>query len=184
MNNLVDAFGGLEPIDGDKFTPMSESEVETIEMELGHRLPDSFRWFLMTYGACSPREIVVYDPVTRLPSEISSSGKGNIAIFYGAASDIDDAYSVQRRIQFFSGRIPANLMPIADNGGGSQILIGIFGNEAGRVYLWDLNNEPLDEEDYMEDHGKARPPQAMYENVHLIAHSFEDFLRRLEVIAG
>src|SRR5579864_8985883 len=116
MNKSIDAFGGLEPIDGDRFTPMSESEVEAIETGLGYRLPDSYRYFLVTYGACSPREIVMYDPVKRLPSEISTSGKGNIAIFYGTKSDVDDAYSLQRRVHFFSGRIPANLIPIADNG--------------------------------------------------------------------
>jgi hypothetical protein len=179
INKSIDAFGGLEPIDGDRFTPMSEDELEAIEAELGSRLPDSYRYFLVTYGACSPREIVMYDPVIGLPSEVSTSGRGNIANFYGTRSDVDDAYSLQRRMLFFSGRIPANLIPIADNGGGSQILLGTSGNEAGKVYLWDLHNEPLDEEDY----GVPRPPEAMFENVHLIAKSFEGLLRRLEVKA-
>lgn len=184
LHNTVEEFGGLEPIDGENFTPMSESEVEAVEVGLGLRLPDPYRKFLLTFGACSPKEIVVYDPVLRLPSEISTSGKGNLAIFYGDESDVDDAYSIQRRIQVFSGRVPANLIPIADNGGGSQILLGISGEEAGKVYFWDLNNEPFDEEDYMEDYGMARPPEAMFENVYLIAQSFGDFLERLEVIDG
>ncbi|HEX7447597.1 MAG TPA: SMI1/KNR4 family protein [Pirellulales bacterium] len=96
-------------------------------------------------------------------------------------SNFDDAYSLERRMRFFSGRIPADLIPIADNGGGSQILLGIRGKDEGKVYYWDLRNEPLDEEDYLEDHGEPRPPDAMFQNVHLVAESFEDLLRRIEV---
>jgi hypothetical protein len=159
---------------------MSEDDLEAIETELGVRLPDSYRYFLTTYGASGAREIVTYNPVERLPPEISESGKGYVSIFYGGTCPVGDAYSLQRRMQYFSGRIPANMIPIADDGGVSQILLGFSGKEAGKVYFWDLNNEPLDEEDYLEDYGKPRPPEAMFENVHLIADSFEDFLRRLE----
>ena len=42
-------------------------------------------------------------------------------------------------------------------------------------------NQLLDEEEYLEDYGVPRPPEAMFQNVHLIAESFEDFLNRLEV---
>jgi hypothetical protein len=180
VTQLLEAFGGIMPIDGDTFTPMSEGELEAIEKRLGVRLPESYRHFLTTYGATMPRKLVVYNPVERLPPEISETGQGCVAVFYGTSSDVDDAYSLQRRMQYFSGRIPTNMLPIADDGGGDQILLGISGKEAGKIYFWDLRNEPLDEEDYLEDYGKPRPPEAMFENVHLIADSFEDFLRRLE----
>jgi hypothetical protein len=143
IDHLLSRFGGIMPIDGDRFTPMSEGELDAIEKGLGVRLPEPYRCFLTTYGASMPRKLVVYNPVKRLPPEISTSGKGNVATFYGTISDVDDAYSLQRRMQFFSGRIPANLIPIADDGGGNQILLGISGQEAGKVYDWDLQNEPL-----------------------------------------
>jgi SMI1 / KNR4 family (SUKH-1) len=79
--------------------------------------------------------------------------------------------------------MPETIIPIGDDGIAGQICLGIKGAEAGKVYYWDQQNEPLDEEDYLEDYGEPRPPEAMFQNVHLIAESFEDFLRRLEVKA-
>jgi hypothetical protein len=52
----------------------------------------------------------------------------------------------------------------------------------GKVFYWDGENDPLSEEDYLKEYGKPRPPESIFQNVHLVAESFGDFLRRLEVV--
>ena len=65
--------------------------------------------------------------------------------------------------------------------GAGQICLGIRGNGAGSIYYWDQQNEPPDEDDYLQDYGEPRPPDVIFRNVHRIAESFEDFLDRLEL---
>jgi len=180
INRLLSAFGGLKPIDGDKFVPMPQDELVAVELGLGSRLPESYRWFLMNYGATTPCEIVYYEPLIRFPAEVSPCGRGYVAIFYGTKSDVDEAYSLTRRIRFFGGRIPSNMIPIGDDGGGGQILLGVSGKEAAKVYFWDIQGEPLDEAGFFDEYGKPRPPEAMLQNVHFIADSFEGFLSRIK----
>lgn len=187
MNDQSEIFasiGGIKPIDGDDFAPVSQEEIESIEAKLENQLPSDYRHFLTTYGSSILNELVEFSPIMRLPPSISTTGNGHVAIFYGTRSNIDDAYSLARRIEFFRGRLPLNLIPIADTGGGNQILLGIKGRELGEVFYWDQSNEQLDEEDYLEDFGVPRPDEAMFQNVHLIASSFSDFLSRLAISKG
>jgi hypothetical protein len=58
--------------------------------------------------------------------------------------------------------------------------LGIRGPEAGKVYYWDHERE-WDEQDYLEQ-GLPVPPDLKFQNVHLIAGSFEDFIARLYVV--
>lgn len=181
-------LGGIKGIGEDKLTPISEGEIAAFEKELGVRLPEAYRQFLATYGAstfngASPNNpYILFSPLKPLPPQFKS-GKGMFDAFYGAERDAEDGYSLRVRTQFFAGRMPESIIPIGDDGGAGQICLGIKGAEAGKVYYWDQQNEPLDEEDYLEDYGEPRPPEALFQNVHQIAESFEDFLRRLELKA-
>jgi hypothetical protein len=167
---------------------MTETEIAAFEKEIGVHLPEIYRQFLASYGAStfngsSPDNLyILFRPLKPLPDHFKS-GKGLFEAFYGAERDANDGYSLRVRTRFFSGRMPESIIPIGDDGGAGQICLGIKGSEAGKVYYWDQQYEPLDEDDYLEDYGKPRPPEAMFQNVHLIAESFEDFLRRLEVKA-
>jgi len=180
LNQLIASFGGVEPLGGAVFAPMSDEQVRAIEERIGRHIPDLYRNFLTTYGASCPKELVVCHPLNPLPREITRINRVPVAIFYGLGHT-GDGYDLQTRLNFYAGRVPANMIPIADNGGGSQYLLALTDSEAGSVFYWDFRNEPPCEEDYMEERGKPRPPEVMLENVHLVADSFEDFLRRLEV---
>jgi hypothetical protein len=181
MQALFARLGGIRPVVGDKFISMTDAEVEAVEAHLGVGFPEAYRDFLTTYGASAFREYLDYRPFKDFPPELSSSGRGHFSLFYGSEDPAHEGYGLWRRMRFFSGRIPDSLIPIADNGMGDQICLGIRGNEAGKIYLWDLQNEPLDEGAYLTDYGEPRPPEAMFQNIHLIAESFGDFLNRLEV---
>jgi hypothetical protein len=187
MQPLFTRLGGIKPVGTGDFTPIPEAEIVTVEDGLGVRLPEPYRTFLATYGAsmfkgASPdNPYVEFRPLKPLPPQFEG-GNGLFASFYGAGRHSHDMNGLRVRMQFFSGRMPESIIPIGDSWG-SQICLGVKGAEAGKVYFWDEQNEPLDEETYLEDYGEPRPPEATYQNVHLIAESFEDFLRRLEVKA-
>ena len=187
VETLFAPLGGIRPIGGgDKFKPMTEAEISAFEKQIGAVLPEAYRKFLASYGAstfngASPNNpYIVFRSLKPLPSHIAKNGKGLFDAFYGGEKDERDPHSLRVRFRFFSGRMPENIIPIGDDGGAGQIGLGIKGAETGKVYYWDQQNEPLDEEDYLEDYGKPRPPEAMFQNVYQIAESFEDFLRRLE----
>jgi hypothetical protein len=71
------------------------------------------------------------------------------------------------------------MIPIAGDGGAGQICLGIKGDDLGKVFYWDMANEPLDEETYLEDYGEPMPAEAKRQNVHLVADSFDEFLDQL-----
>jgi hypothetical protein len=189
MQELFARLGGIGPVGGGEFMPMTDDEIAAIEEQLGVRLPEAYRKFLATYGASAFRgaspdnPYIVFRSLTPLPSHITKTEKALFDAFYGRERHEHDTYSLRERTRVFSGRMPESIIPIGDDGGAGLICLGVKGAEAGKVYYWDQQNEPLDEEDYLEDYGEPRPPEAMFQNVHLIAESFEDFLQRLEVKA-
>jgi hypothetical protein len=170
--------GGIKPIVGSAFLPLSAAEVEMIESALGHALPDDYRTFLMSYGASAFRRRVRFTPVRRLPSSISYSGSDYIDALYGKEPPGRDAYSLVQRIQFYGGRMPDTLIPIGDNGCGNQICLAIAGDFAGQVFYWDRNSE-IDDEEYFEQYGYPPSPEVRFANLYPIAGSFADFLQGL-----
>jgi hypothetical protein len=163
-------LGGIVPI-GKTFVPVTEEEMKSIEADLGVSLPSDYRDLLTTYGAASFGKLVEYR---------TGFGKAPLSHFYGSK---DGKQSLSKRINTYKGRMPDTLIPIADDGGGDQICLGIKGEEQGKIYYWDHENE-WDEEDYQEEHGSEMPLEAKFQNVQPIAGSFIDFINMLEARDG
>jgi hypothetical protein len=164
--------------------PMTEKELRAIEKNLGEGLPEDFREFSQTYGAASFGELVEFQLMEAHPvhavqgalTPIPQYEKAPFSHFYGSTKGNQ---SLARKIEIYKERMPDKIIPIADDGGGNQICLGIKGKERGKVYYWDHHNDP-NEEEYLEDYGKPMPPEVKFQNVYLIAESFEGFIRRLE----
>ena len=173
---------GIEPVIGNQLFLMGEGEIAELERPLGVRLPETYRTFLSTHGASGFWNIICFHPVQPLPAGVSSNGDGPFDFFYGPTTDAGaayDCYSLADVITCFADRMPESLIPIGGDMMDSQICLGIRGAETGKVYLWDIENE-WGEEDYTNE-GLPVPPDLKFQNVHLIADSFEDFLLRLYV---
>jgi hypothetical protein len=168
IENRFRLLGGVTPI-GKAFVPVVDEELNFIETALGAALPGDYREFVQEYGVSAFGELVQFQPI--------EGEAGPLSHFYGSKSA--GSNSLTRNIEKYMGRMPETIIPIADDGGGNQICLGIKGKERGKVYYWDHHNES-DEEDYLEEHGKSMPPEVKFQNVHLIAKSFEDFVQRLE----
>lgn len=164
-------------------SPMSADEVLSIESLIGERLPEDFREFLQTYGAASFGELVDFrlkepTPIYKYPGLLAPTPSYERAPFSHFYGSMTDKRSLAKRINDYKGRIPESLMPIGDDGAGNQICIGIKGPERDRIYYWDHENDPNDQE-YFEDHGEPMPPEVKFQNVYLVADSFEGFIYRL-----
>ena len=184
IENKFRLLGGIVPIDT-TFVPMTEEELDSIETALGVALPGDYRELLLTYGTASFGELVQFrlmkdEPVHPVKSllgvPILRYEKGPLSHFYGSRTGNQ---SLAKSIEAYKGRMPDTMIPIADDGAGNQICLGIKGKERGKVYYWDHHNEWY-EQDYLDDYREPMPPEVKFQNVYLIAESFEDFIRRLE----
>jgi hypothetical protein len=155
-------LGGLVPHE-----PMTREEVSAIENDLGELLPEDYRDLLQQYGAADFGELVEFRTATGENAPFSH--------FYGSSGG---SQSLARRIKTYKDRMPDTIIPIGDDGGGNQICLGIKGTERGSVFYWDHDNE-WDEDDYLEEYGEPMPPERKFQNVQLIADSFEGFIRCL-----
>ena len=174
-------LGGIRSLARTAPLPFGETEITDIEHQWQFQLPTEYRRFLSQNGAVAFNEYVDFTPIRRLPISVSSTGIGHFGMFFGKGSSDDDVYSLLWNIHRYSGRMPPTLIPIGGVGNGSLICLCVVGPEKGKIYYWDHTNEPLDEETYLEDFGEAMSPEAKFQNVHLIADSFEDFLERLSI---
>jgi hypothetical protein len=186
IDSISQRLGGMRPAGGGEFRPMSERELASIEDAIGAVLPAAYKSLLVKYGAFTFRgasddnPFIFFRAKTQLPAYVVDRGRSIFRLFYGATSNPGPG-GLSSKIAFFKDRIPDTLIPIGGDGGAGQICLGIKGNETGKVYYWDQQNEPLDEEDYLADYGEPRPAAAMFQNIYLVANSFADFLQRLEL---
>ncbi len=186
--NAIDSFaqvkiefvriGGVRPVVGDAFIPLIPDEVDSLEARLSSRLPESYREFLLAYGAVGFNEYIDYRPVVDFPSSMTSTGTGHLSLLYGSESSEHEGYGLLTRMDYFAGRIPSWMLPIGDNGMVDQICLAISGKQAGKVFFWDQEDEPQDDDEYFEDYGTPMPSELKLRNVYLIAESFTDFMRR------
>lgn len=136
---------------------LSDGDVKSLEKELGFLLPSKYREFLLSYNGGRP--IPADFPITGFPNNPS----GGIQIFLG----IDRKYNssnIAWSYKILSKRIPTFFLPIAGTDVGNLVCLAIGGENEGKVYLWDHENEHT-------------PPT--YRNVYLIADSFQAFLNSI-----
>jgi hypothetical protein len=184
LEKKLSLLGGVIPRD-----PIAEEELIVIETSLGSRFPEDYREFVECYGGASFGELVEFkllkdEPVHWVESllgvAIPRYETAPLSHFYGSRAGNQ---SLAKKIKIYKGRMPDTLIPVADDGGGHQICLGISGNERGKIYYWDHYNE-WDEQDYLEDYGRPVPVETKFQNVYLVAESFEKLILCLEKADG
>lgn len=161
MSNFRDQFadkfetlGGLKPLFG-KFNPLNTEELAQIEKDLGVRLPEQYRGFLLEIGGVRFGAM----PLVKMMQSSPRGGPDSRETFnYFFGAETEKHLALQERIGFFSGRISDKVIPIGADLMGNLTCLAIKGKRRGRVYFWD------------HDCGK----------LYLAATSFDDFLNRLE----
>jgi hypothetical protein len=137
--------------------PITFDEVEEFETLISQRLPDEYKNFLLHHNGGRPE-----------PSGFKFSLNGYewdiamiawfLALYKGEYENITNYFYT------YQDRIPKDMLAIAHDPGGSLILLGLEGDNKGKVFFWLQELEGDDGE----------PPT--YDNVAFVANSFNEFL--------
>jgi SMI1 / KNR4 family (SUKH-1) len=144
--------------------PTSVQDIEKFETIINTKLPEDYKSFLLKYNGGRPIKEDCFKYVETINGKTRVTGSGIewfMALYGGKFNNILKEYNLLK------GRIPYEMIPIANGFCGNAICLCIRGANYGKVYYWDHENEnPEDDNPW-------------YENVYLIANSFTDFINSL-----
>jgi len=147
----------------------SMPEIQIVESVIGNRLPDDYVAFMEEYNNFMP------DPPRPICFKVDWKGK-KVAPFDEASigsweeinknkdNSIIEAIKILWAPSFEI--IPHDVIPIGGDGGGGLILLGISGENYGKVFYW-FDGCPYE------------PGEPSYENIGFVANNFTEFLESL-----
>jgi hypothetical protein len=166
MASIADRLAalGIKPLNGERFSPLSEDEVARIETSLGVSLTESYKQFLLQFGRSMFTSEVNCTP---------SAGPLYFGWFYGFSE-------LLTAIDGLRETLPETIIPIGDDSGDVVFCLGVRGEDVGKVYIhnngWGWH---ADAERYLE-RGEPVPPDIRYQTVEQIASSFEEFILNMK----
>ena len=110
--------------------PTSQAAIENFERHHELKLPALYRQFLLTTNGGRPKNPVF--PIRGMPLNPA----GSIQLFFGVENRTWTVYDLSKTLDFYAGRIPHDIVPIAGNGGGDYICLDLR-NGGERVAFWD-----------------------------------------------
>lgn len=132
---------------------LDELQIQAIEDTLGVTLPKDYRQFLLGCNIGVPEKNQV----------ITAGVTTSVHVFFGVSDNrLHDL--VKKNQETYFGRLPAGVLAIAACAGGNLICLQL---ETGAVFFWDHEEE-------------ASPDEPTYENMEMIAPSFDRFLNAIE----
>lgn len=137
-----------------------ESAIVALEQRLATHLPVSYRQFLFDINGGRP------EPNAFKIQDNPNDTHGLLERFF-SLDDADADYDISDNIDVFQNRIPGNLLPIAFDPGGNLLCIAVSGENVGKIYFWDHNDEC--------EIG-AVPD---YHNIYFVANDFSELLDNL-----
>ena len=132
------------------FKLIADEEIHQLEQKLKFALPEDYRSFLLKYNGGSPSPNVFFISKEQQESCIS--------LFFGVASK--SAYDIWINALDFYEYYDRDLLPIGEDPGGSQIIMGLGAQRFGKIYFNDH-----------EQQGDS--------SLYPIANSFTDLLNKL-----
>lgn len=147
----------------DSKPPLSPADIQQAELALNVQLPASYRAFLLRFngGRTEPSGLRIgwrEDQVCGEDWRTSS-----LSWLYSIGSE-RTSNLVRSNTATFEGRLPAGTLTIGTDSGGNQILLGVAAPVQGQVLFW------------VKDHEVEDGETPGFENVGVIAASFEDFI--------
>lgn len=150
----------------DKNPPAPQRELEEFEVGLGTTLPDDYRRFLVSCnGGFAGGRFWFQGPTPE--GKPADAGVHHVGGFRG-----EGHFSLTWHQKCYEGRIPKPLLWIMGDPFGNAICLGVTSKHRGKVYFWDHENEP-DEDEW---NGEVETAG----NVRLLANSFTDFVAGLQ----
>jgi cell wall assembly regulator SMI1 len=133
----------------DRQPPATPEQIERLQQRIGRPLPTSYRAYLAEQDG----------------GRLDNNDQAVNTIF--GVGDLPDDDSIWEQLDVYGGRVPAWLLPVADDEYGNLYAISLRAQDDGAVWFWD-HEEEADEGD---------PPTE--DNLHYKAADWLDFLNRL-----
>ncbi len=156
----------------------SEDDVLRIEKRYKIKIPEIYKLFLFKYGDCTIEQEIRYRPVK--PSHYTDKdGLNDFGSFFGFEEGMNN---IGKIIKQYYERVPNSLIPIADDGLGNLVCIGVKDEYRGKIYFWNHEDElmahvMLNEKEYLDI-----SIDNYWNNIFLIAESFLDFIKSFIII--
>lgn len=139
---------------------LHEEDILQLESQLGLSLPSDYRTFLLHHNGGHP------EPNAFRSKTILPGGEYDILAWFFCLQD-GDMNDIRTVHNIFQGRIPPNLLPIAEDPFGNLICLSSSGRDEGKILFWDHEQEI---------------PEGLipdYRNIYLIADSFDELVNGL-----
>lgn len=145
---------------------LTPEDIKKLELEYHINLPDDYKNFLLMHnGGQSIKDCC---PLIEYIGDNEQTGT-DTDINYFAGIHNNYYHRLIPHYHAMQGRIPQELLPIAENSGGDEICLCIDGSNYGKVYFWAHEGEAL-------AFGYKEP---WYDNIYLVANSFKEFINSL-----
>ncbi len=139
----------------------SPEAIVEFEARRGVLLPLEYKQFLLKSNGGWPNPNVFEVP--------GWHGQGNSLMSFYGIHEGEKVDRLDQACKVYDERIPANLIPIAEDANGNAICIGWTGERKGKIYFWD-------HEDEIDEDGCLRYNDC---TVFLVANSLQEFLDNL-----
>jgi hypothetical protein len=136
---------------------LTEGDIFVLEQRLNILLPKSYRRFLLEVNGGQPK------PNAFPIHNFSRDTHGLLDHFFSWDPD-DVDYDIVENAQVFRNRMPTELLPIAFDPGGNLLCLAVSGDNIGKVYYWDHEDE----------YPPGETPD--YHNLYFVANDFDDLL--------
>jgi cell wall assembly regulator SMI1 len=156
---------GLTPMD-EKITfnepgkKITEKDIVELEQRLEMSLPSDYRQFLLRVNGGQPEP-------NAFPIRDSPRDTHGLLDRLFSVDDKDTDYDILDNAEVFRDRVPSDLLPIAFDPGGNLICLAVRGENRGKIYFWDHNNESLPRK------------TSDYHNVYFVANDFTELIDNL-----
>lgn len=165
----IELLGGMQLLPSPNARRPTLSELTEFATSAGVALPNTYKNFVLRFGCCGFKKWIVFPLIGAKGHSVPV--ERHLTLFAGGGeSDLGLVWFWRT----YRDRMPRTMVPIAEAGGGDLVCIGVSEQNGGQTYFWDHHNE-WDEEGYL-DGGKPVPDNLEYQNVTLVANSFEEFI--------
>lgn len=138
-------------------------KIEGFEAEIGYRLPEDYRQFLLENNGGRPHPPYYFN----VPGWQHSQSLVND--FKGIVSD-NEGYGISQVLEIKGDVFPKGFIPIGRDPGGNHILMSLTESTRGEIYFWDHEDSPDTQLNSVKD----------YTNIYPLADSFESFVNSLK----
>lgn len=140
---------------------VTEEDIIELGKKLKVDIPKSYKDFLLTTYGGQP----LNNTFRKIDSKKKIINEVSVNVFLGV-DPREPATDIRANYRTYSDRIPKELLPIAHDGIGNVLCIGIENENIGKIFIWYDKERPLDE-----------PPS--YRDIELLAENFDEFTKGL-----